>query len=416
MSRVGQALARTLVRGLLLLVLASCFPFAQAADRGVINDPDGYVNVRRDKSTASPVVAKVKDNEPFTFEPDEGMEWCKVKLRSGQTGWMHSSRIRLYFTEAELPQKPKKGEGVSEIDEHALRVTGIAYPTLARKAAQDDRDAQKKFFGLAETVDGAAAESFPEDVLTMVHLLGDNKLAAFLATQPVSFLVGVRGRIFQALESPAVSPQYANLHFPKTTALLLRRELVDWPSPDGRFAIRKVFSNAEDLSISKVTRAELIEKATGKVVLDLTSEDIGTGSEREGNVLWAPDSKRFAYLSMDLQVREGNLFANPPPTPTKKQTVVYADAGTGFAKVELPLSEPPGRKDDPELKRAVVGHEYIEPLSWKKPNVLVLQRHDYFRALRPDNTIVDLGRLWEITVTFSADGKPDVKWKRDEHW
>ena len=329
---------------------------------------------------------------------------------------MHSSRIRLYFTEADLPQKPKKGEGVSEIEEHALRVTGILYHTLARKAAQGDRDAQKKFFGLAETVDGAAAESFPEDLTAMVHVLGDEKLAAFLATQSVPFLVGVRGRIFQALESPAVPPRYADIHFPKTTALLLRQEFVDWPSPDGRFAIRKAFSNAENLSISKVARAELIEKSTGKVMLDLTSEDIGTGGEREGNVVWAPDSKRFAYLSMNLHVAEGNLFAKPAPPPMKKQTAVYEESAAGFAKVDLPVSEPPGRKEDPELKDAVVGHEYIEPLRWKKPNVLILQRHDYYRSRRPDGSITDVGRLWEITVTFAADGKPDVKWKRDEQW
>jgi hypothetical protein len=160
----------------------------------------------------------------------------------------------------------------------------------------------------------------------------------------------------------------------------------------------------------------LIEKSTGKVVLDLTAEDIGTGSEREGNILWAPDSKRFAYLSMNLQVAEGNLFAKPSPPPMKKQTAVYEEAAAGFAKIDLPLSEPPGRKEDPELKTAVVGHEYIQPVRWKKPNVLILQRHDYYRSLHPDGTITDVGRLWEITVTFAADGKPDVKWKRDDRW
>ena len=100
----------------------------------------------------------------------------------------------------------------------------------------------------------------------------------------------------------------------------------------------------------------------------------------------------------------------------KKQTAVYEHAAAGFARVDLPLSEPPGRKEDPELKSAVVGHEYIEPLRWENPNVLILQRHDYYRSLRPDKTITDVGRLWEITVTFAADGKPDVKWKRDEQW
>lgn len=59
----------------------------------------------------------------------------------------------------------------------------------------------------------------------------------------------------------------------------------------------------------------------------------------------------------------------------------YQETGNGFAKVDLPLRDPPGRKEDPELKGAVVGHEHIEPLRWESPSVLILQRHDYYEAL-----------------------------------
>jgi len=83
--------------------------------------------------------------------------------------------------------------------------------------------------------------------------------------------------------------------------------------------------------------------------------------------------------------------------------------------VDWPSPDPAG-KDDPGLKGAVVGHEHIEPVRWKKPNVLILQRHDYYRSPRSDGAITDLGRLWETTVTFAADGKPDVKWKLDGRW
>src|SRR5436189_2435234 len=34
----------------------------------VIDDPDGYVNLRKEKSADSPIVAKVKKDEPFEFE------------------------------------------------------------------------------------------------------------------------------------------------------------------------------------------------------------------------------------------------------------------------------------------------------------------------------------------------------------
>ena len=411
---MGKACADGAKHACLLFFVFGFSGFAWGQDRGVINDPDGYVNVRRSKSTSSPVVARVKDNEPFTFEPDEDMDWCKVTLRSGKTGWMHRSRIRLYFTEADLPEKPEPGTS-SEIAELGRIATGMDYHILVRKAARGDVEAQKKFFGLTEKADGAAGESYAGDLTTMVHLLGDEKLAAFLGAQRPAFLMLTRRAILEALEMELMPPRYVKLHFPKTHAIFLRRQLVDWPSPDGRFAIRKAFSDAEDISISKVTRAELIEKSSGKVLLNLTPDDIGIGSSREGDVLWAPDSKRFACLSMDLQMGDGNLFSNPPRPPTRKQTAVYQDTGDGFARVDLPLSEPPGKKDDPELKGAVMGHEYIEPVRWQEPNVLVLQRHDYYESLTgPSGSIKGIGRLWEITVSFAADGKPDVKWKRAE--
>ncbi len=159
-----------------------------------------------------------------------------------------------------------------------------------------------------------------------------------------------------------------------------------------------------------MVRAELIEKATGKVLYNLINDDIGTGAEREGGVLWSPDSKRFAYLSSNLPIPTGNLFSIPRPPVQKKQTTVYQRSGETFAKVKVRLNDVPGRDGDAEVKDAVLGHEHIEPLRWAKPNVLILQRHEYFEKLRPEtigdstfNTIHPIGRLYEVTVTIQAD-------------
>ena len=43
----------------------------------------------------------------------------------------------------------------------------------------------------------------------------------------------------------------------------------------------------------------------------------------------------------------------------------------------------PGRESDTELERAILGHEYTEPIRWQKPNVLVLERHEYYEKLKP---------------------------------
>lgn len=56
---------------------------------GVIDDPDGYVNLRKEKSADSRIIAKVKKGEPFEFQCTQNATWCKVKLASGVNGWMH---------------------------------------------------------------------------------------------------------------------------------------------------------------------------------------------------------------------------------------------------------------------------------------------------------------------------------------
>ena len=58
----------------------------------VINDPDGYTNVRQAPNGKSPIVARVDKSEFFFTNPQRG-DWWKVRLGSHQEGYMHKSRI-----------------------------------------------------------------------------------------------------------------------------------------------------------------------------------------------------------------------------------------------------------------------------------------------------------------------------------
>ena len=68
------------------------------------------------------MIAKVKTGQRFAFErgeeDDEG-GCASVTLASGKAGWMHGSRIRLFFAEKDLPATKKDPAGPSEIDEAA---------------------------------------------------------------------------------------------------------------------------------------------------------------------------------------------------------------------------------------------------------------------------------------------------------
>lgn len=304
---------------------------AAAAQRGQIHDPDGHSNLRGGQSSDAAVVAKVPAGEVFDFEPGEGSEWWRVTLASGKEGWMHHSRIVMHVEMADLKDG---GPG----DELALygQGRGINYYKLARGAAKGDAEAMKAYFAITDT-DGGAAEMHCGYFNDVVHLLGDAKWSTFLAGQPLDYRLAVRSEYVKAMEMSVFEPMgYLTRHFPKTAALLFRKEIVDWTSPDGRYAVRKVFSSAEPRENSKVERAELVLKDNGKVMADLTPDDSGEGLDREGRVLWSPDSRRLAMFCVAGQ---------------SAQTVVYQNAGASkFSRVEVSEPDLPEELTTPNSK------------------------------------------------------------------
>ena len=347
--------------------------------RGVIDDPSGYVNVLADKQPDAAVIAKVKTGDPVSFECKVGGKRCRVTLRSGKSGWVPSNRIKLYFTIKDL----RKGSDLGE-----------ANCKLARRAARGDYDALRKFLSLHP--DGAGGEEADAAFGIIVHILGDDAFADFLRGPPPT-------QVFfnDDITYPFENLEYLHQHFPKTWKALFPREIVKWPSPDGRYAIHKLFSEEDDNGETKVVRAELIEKATGKALIDLTASDIGKGGwNRDGDVLWAPDSKRFAYVSSDLTpMRAGGL---------KKQTAVFQLTGEAFGKVELPLAEKSEAESDAKLSGATLIHDFVEPVDWLTPTVLKIRRHDYYQTKDESGSSSDSVRVYDITGTIGVDGKAAI--------
>jgi len=390
-----------------------------------INDPDGYTNVRdRDRK----VIAKVKAGERFIAEPrTESKQW-EVYLKSGITGWMDRNRIRL------LPDEPlmkfnydarKKewrklqSKRVTENDEIASQAKGhgVDYNKTLLRASEGNLKALTQFFSLAQFMDGAAAEGYFPEAWELFHVVGDKTFAGFLRRLPLEEQIGIRRTVTGVAsdEQGIKGPDYFQRNFPETTKIFFRGEIVDWISPDQKYAIRKTFSNPLELTDSKVSHAEVIEKASGKAICDLTADDIGAGSDREGSVLWSPDSKRFAYVSSDT-VHAGNPFRNPPGPPRKCQTTVYQLLGASFVKADLPLNQPPGKETDPQITGAVMEDDTVTPTRWEKANTLILERHDnYEKLIMSSAGNRSFARLYEITVSFKDDGTANTSWKlRDD--
>lgn len=370
----GLGIMRTTI---FCLVLGSVnFLPAFADHRGVLAED---LELRSLPKANAPVVAMVRAGEVFEFQCGDDADWCGATLDSGKSGWLPAGRIRMHHTINEIPEKDEPNSEVG----HQAATQGFDYCATARAAALGDPAALRRYFAITDT-DGAAAEghSYYSDIV--IHILGDAKLAAFLEKQPIEYRLGVRnhfaGGMFLQLADEADEAGYGERHFPLTTGLLCRQDLTDWPSPDGRFAIHKRFSKARVTPDSKVEKAKLVETATGRVVADLTGDDIASGIPREGRILWSPDSKSFAHHSGGLAMAG--------------KTVVWSGDGSNFARKELPKIELPGRSGDAELVGAELQWEQVEPLRWLNAETLELQLHDYFEKLREDRSIHGIGRTY----------------------
>src|SRR6266576_434353 len=238
----------------------------------VIDDPDGYVNLRREKSADSPIVAKVKKDEPFEFKCTQNATWCKVKLASGLTGWMHYSRIKWYYTEKDLPKGPE--DSGEEIDQQT-REQGVNYYEVTRAAAHGDKKALKTFFSVG--LDAAALETHITAIVPdVIHLVGDDKFAEFLREQSPVFREDISRYWDSGTFAPFDPKEYFQRHFPKSAKLVfpdyqqLLRDYTDFinRNPKDSEAYRRR-GNAEyehedwDRAIADFTRAIEVDPNRG---------------------------------------------------------------------------------------------------------------------------------------------------------
>ena len=182
--------------------------------RGVIDDPDGYVNLLKEKRSDAPVVTKVKAGEPFAFQKKEHDDWCHVKLESGVGGWMHYGRVKLYFTKQDLPAKPEEGDEVAE----QARARGINYYEVTQAAARGDQKALKTF--LSFRGDGAAAKEHVGVSSVVIHLIGDEAFAKFLGEQSLDFCEQLTVPWESGMVWPFDTKEYFRQHFPKSAKFL----------------------------------------------------------------------------------------------------------------------------------------------------------------------------------------------------
>lgn len=126
---------------------------------------------------------------------------------------------------------------------------------------------------------------------------------------------------------------------------------IEFPSPDGRFVFRETFDPA------RVT-LDLVEKASGKLVCHvLDSSD--NGPRLKGDILWSPDSKRFALSSSEDRL--------------SWSVSVFLQEGGTFREAELPTLADPEIPAKYEKDKRLFHWSEIgvwRPIRWQKDGSL----------------------------------------------
>jgi uncharacterized protein YecT (DUF1311 family) len=129
-------------------------------------------------------------------------------------------------------------------------------------------------------------------------------------------------------------------------------------SPDGNFAMRiSCSSEPEDpnnIDSSLITAVQLVSLPSKKAVMNLPQNYSGSAAD----LIWSQDSKWLAF----------SIYSGPRVS----DTYVYHSSGDFFIKLEAQ-----------ELRVDVQGdvrNEYVNPVRWVKPGVLLLEQNDVFRG------------------------------------
>jgi hypothetical protein len=156
-------------------------------------------------------------------------------------------------------------------------------------------------------------------------------------------------------------------------------------SSDGNFALRVSCSSEpedpNDIDSSLITAADLVSVPSKKVLVNITEE--GTPP----HLIWSPDSTCLAF-----PLSEGHRVTD---------THVYHRSGEEFTKLETE-SLGVGAQGD-------VRNEYVKPVRWVKPGVLLVEQFDIFRGGNSeDATYQFTAKFEEKTGKFQITSKKKV--------
>lgn len=123
------------MKELLILTIGLLIPIMNygQSELAIINDLDGFVNVRAEKSSDSEILMTIKEGDFFLCEPTEE-NWWKIDNFYTKTGFVYKSKIRLVKT---LTEKQRRDLIINSI--YGLKDYRLKYDSLRLILPNDDR-------------------------------------------------------------------------------------------------------------------------------------------------------------------------------------------------------------------------------------------------------------------------------------
>lgn len=133
-------------KGVLFIVmcLSAIGMMAQTFYKAVINDPDGYTNVRKGQSTNTTIVMRILEGEEFFVQKGKTNWWPVYLDKKGpMKGYIHNSRVKI-INDSPTPSTPLSAEDdaavrsvVSELMQKAVAANNAYFKSLGPELDDD---------------------------------------------------------------------------------------------------------------------------------------------------------------------------------------------------------------------------------------------------------------------------------------
>lgn len=173
-----------------------------------------------------------------------------------------------------------------------------------------------------------------------------------------------------------------------TTTFAAPKEKLLAQSPDGRFALRIVYSEGTDmvspwLNPELIRLAEIVTLPAKVTAVSIAEVPEGESRSAGPEILWSADSKWFVFTGLGEGFRDTNIL-------------IFRLAGGKF--VDVPVDGLTAEATPPKGATDDLRAEFVKPIRWVQPGALLFRQDSNFRV-KSENASGAVSQ--EITSAFS---------------